>query len=218
MPQDQKITICEGVYKKLKDMGDGTHAEVIYAEISSSGGSSADREIVITNYLCKASFSGASVGDTITLIQVIDVSASTPSTISSIWRNQNTGLDILAAPSINNLEVAGTEAITYGQLVSAGLALGVQLPAVLGGNQSRAQSLGVGLSTEDIALLAGLKSSIDALLPVMKQVAAPAGFKSAPDGSLISANRLVDGVLKISDYTVTVDGLGNTTYTPGEYL
>ena len=46
---------------------------------------------------CKIAFEGASVGDTITQTQVIDPTG-TPSTVSTIWRNQTTGADSAGAP------------------------------------------------------------------------------------------------------------------------
>ena len=54
-----------------------------------SGGATIDRELVVTTYTCKTAFSGASVGDTITCTQIIDVGGA-PVTISAIWRNQST--------------------------------------------------------------------------------------------------------------------------------
>lgn len=37
MTQDQLVLVSSGVYKRLKDMGDGTHAEVFYAEMDGIG-------------------------------------------------------------------------------------------------------------------------------------------------------------------------------------
>ena len=72
----------------------------------SGGGSTIDRELVVTTYTCKTAFSGASVGDTITCTQIIDVT-DTASTVSVIWRNQNTNLDLGSVPSSANLTLAG---------------------------------------------------------------------------------------------------------------
>lgn len=84
---------------------------------------SADRELVVSTYLCKTAFTGASVGDTITATQIIDVSGETPTTVSTIWRNQNTSADLASTPSVENLELTGSTALTAAQLAAAGLAL-----------------------------------------------------------------------------------------------
>jgi len=69
------------------------------------GGTTIDRELVVETYRAINTATGVSIGDLITQTQVIDVTA-TPSTVSVIWRNQTTGLDI-AAPGFANLELAG---------------------------------------------------------------------------------------------------------------
>lgn len=79
-----------------------------------SGGGGVDRELIVSTYLCKTAFTGASVGDTITSTQIIDVSA-TPTTVSVIWRNQTTGIDI-TAPSSADLTLLASNAITDAQL------------------------------------------------------------------------------------------------------
>ena len=83
------------------------------------GGSSVDRELVVSTFRCKTAFSGASVGDTITATQVIDVSGVTPTTVSVIWRNQNTAADLASTPSAANLELVGSTALTDAQLRAA---------------------------------------------------------------------------------------------------
>lgn len=87
-----------------------------------SGGSSSDRELVVTTYRVKTAFTGASVGDTITGTQIIDVTEATPSTVSTIWRNQTTAADLASAPDAANLELVGSNALTAAQLAVAGLA------------------------------------------------------------------------------------------------
>jgi hypothetical protein len=86
------------------------------------GGSSVDRELVQTTYRVRTAFTGASVGDIITLVQILDVSA-TPSTVSSIWRNQTTAADLGSAPSAANLEIVGAQALTAAQLEAASITL-----------------------------------------------------------------------------------------------
>jgi hypothetical protein len=81
-----------------------------------SGGSSVDREFVTTTYIVKTAFIGASVGDIITATQIIDVSITTPTTITTIWRNQTTATDLTSIPSFSNLSLEGTSALTDTQL------------------------------------------------------------------------------------------------------
>jgi hypothetical protein len=80
------------------------------------GGSVTDKEFVVTTYTVKTAFTGGSVGDVITATQVIDVSTSTPTTITTIWRNQTTATDLVSAPSFSNLSLEGTTALTDTQL------------------------------------------------------------------------------------------------------
>lgn len=84
------------------------------------GGASSDRELVTVTYRVKTAFAGASVGDVITQTQVIDVTA-TPTTITTLWRNQTTAADLVSAPSLVNLETVGAEALTNDQLRAAGI-------------------------------------------------------------------------------------------------
>lgn len=90
------------------------------------GGSSVDRELVVTTYVVKTGFAGASIGDTVTLTQVLDVSGS-PTTVTSLWRNQTTGLDLSPAPTASNLTLVGSTALTDAQLRAAAVA--ISLPA-----------------------------------------------------------------------------------------
>lgn len=76
------------------------------------GGSAIDREFVVVTYYCKTAFTGASVGDTITATQVIDVSGSVPVTIRTIWRNQTTAADLVGVPSAANLSLVGAASQT----------------------------------------------------------------------------------------------------------
>jgi hypothetical protein len=85
------------------------------APYAASGGD-ADHEFVVTTYTVKTAFTGASVGNTITATQVIDVSGVTPSTVTTIWRNQTTATDLASVPSATNLELVGSTALTDAQL------------------------------------------------------------------------------------------------------
>lgn len=82
--------------------------------IISNGSAGEDREIVVTGYQCKTAFTGASVGDTITLKEIVNVSATPPTTVS-LWRNQTTGTDLLAAPDLLKLEVSASQKIVSAQ-------------------------------------------------------------------------------------------------------
>ena len=120
-------TILNGIQKKFADLGTH-HAEVVVAvnaDGSPIGGSSPtpDRELVVSTYCVKTAFTGASVGDTVTATQIIDVSGATPTTIATIWRNQTTAADLASAPSAVNLSLTGATALTSAQLMAAGLAL-----------------------------------------------------------------------------------------------
>jgi hypothetical protein len=87
------------------------------------GGSNADRELVVTTYRVKTAFTGASVGDTVTCTQVIDV-RSTPWTVSTIWRNQTTAADLETVPAAANLELVGSQALTDAQLRASAVVVG----------------------------------------------------------------------------------------------
>lgn len=86
-----------------------------YAASGGSGSATTDREFVVTTYRVKTAFTGASVGDTVTATQVLDVSG-TPSTVTTIWRNQTTAADLASVPSAANLELVGSQALTDAQL------------------------------------------------------------------------------------------------------
>ena len=85
------------------------------------GGGGADRELVVTTYRCKTAFTGASVGDTITATQIIDVTG-TPTTVSTVWRNQTTAADLGSAPAAADLELVGSQALTDAQLRASAVA------------------------------------------------------------------------------------------------
>ena len=99
---------------KFKDLGDGTFARYVALEPGSTV-SGLDRELVVSTYRVKTAFTGASIGDTITATQIIDVSG-TPSTVSTVWRNQTTAVDLAGAPLITNLELVGSNALTNSEL------------------------------------------------------------------------------------------------------
>jgi hypothetical protein len=75
-----------------------------------------DKEFVVTTYFVKTAFAGASIGDTVTATQVIDVSGALPTTVTTIWRNQTTATDFASTPSASNLQLLGSQALTDAQL------------------------------------------------------------------------------------------------------
>lgn len=107
-----------------KDMGDGTYAEIVAAHILSSP--DANRELVVSTYVCKTSFDGADVGDTITCTQILDVTDS-PSTVSVLWRNQTQGADLDSSPDAASITLVGASALTNAELRAA--PLDIDLPA-----------------------------------------------------------------------------------------
>lgn len=117
-------TILNGIQKKFADLGTH-HAEVVVAvnEDGSPIGGGADRELAVSTYRCKTAFAGASVGDTITATQIIDVSGDTPTTVSTIWRNQTTAADLASAPSAADLELTSSDALSNAQLRAAAVVI-----------------------------------------------------------------------------------------------
>jgi hypothetical protein len=122
--------VIQGVYSQvgqadqyipIKVTADGT---LVTSGGSGGGGNSNnhDRELVVTTYRVKTAFTGASVGDTVTCTQVIDVK-NTPSTVSTIWRNQTTAADLGAVPAAANLELVGSQALTEAQLRASPVAI-----------------------------------------------------------------------------------------------
>lgn len=71
--------------------------------------------LVVTTYRVKTAFTGASIVDTVTCVQILDVTA-TPTTVATIWRNQATASDLAAAPLTANLEMVGSTALIDAQL------------------------------------------------------------------------------------------------------
>lgn len=100
-----------------------------YTAATGGGGSGADRELVVTTYSAKTAFTGASVGDTVTCTQVLDVS-STPGTVATIWRNQTAAADLVSAPSAANLTLIGADALSNLTSLSSTQGNGGDSPAV----------------------------------------------------------------------------------------
>jgi hypothetical protein len=124
VPNFDKLVNIENI--KQENLSDFTVQDFIdfYTALGSNGGSGGtggttiDRELVVTTYFVKTAFTGASVGDTITCTQIIDVTAS-PINVSTIWRNQTTAANLASAPSAANLTLLGSQALTDAQLRAA---------------------------------------------------------------------------------------------------
>lgn len=107
-----------GAPMRLKDLGDGSFAYAVSATIEGSGGSGVDREVVVTPYRVKTAFTGASVGDTVTSIRVIDVTATPTAVGDTLWYNETTQATFATAPSTANLEPLGATGLTNAQMTS----------------------------------------------------------------------------------------------------
>jgi hypothetical protein len=119
-----KTVLIDGNALLAVDNGDGSATLKVSGGTGGGGGGSDnhDRELVVTTYRVRTAFTGASVGDTITCTQVIDVK-NTPSTVSTIWRNQTTAADLAAVPAAANLELVGSQALTDAQLRASAVAV-----------------------------------------------------------------------------------------------
>lgn len=126
------------------------------------GGAGVDRELVVSTYRCKTAFTGASIGDTITCTQVIDVTAA-PSTVSVIWRNQTTAADLGGAPSAADLELTGSTALTDAQLRAAAVPVSAaSMPLPTGAATQTTLGLVLDGIAAQILLLDGLEGVLGA--------------------------------------------------------
>lgn len=118
-------TDMDDFVKKLAGLG---YPYLVQNSINSTNSATtADKELIVTTYSVKTAFTGASAGDMITATQVIDVTG-TPTTVSTIWRNQTTGADLSSAPSADNLTLLGSQSLTDAQLRAAAIAVETPLP------------------------------------------------------------------------------------------
>jgi hypothetical protein len=143
-----KVAVTGGAFKKLTEMPDGTHAEVVAAVIVDQNGNpttaAADRELLPTRYTCKQAFTGAAIGDVIRQTVALDVSGATMTVISVLWENESSGTTISAPPSVSAyLEaIKQGDALTLAQLLSAGLATATNQVTQIGYLADIAQSQG----------------------------------------------------------------------------
>ena len=123
---DISVSTNERIYARAT--GGSVAVGVVQLAAQSTGGGGGggndnhDRELVVTTYRVRTAFTGASVADTVTCTQIIDVK-NTPSTVSTIWRNQTTAADLATVPSAANLELVGSQALTDAQLRASAVAV-----------------------------------------------------------------------------------------------
>jgi hypothetical protein len=115
---DKLVPVLDGAAnKRLKDMGDGTFAEVVAVVGGAGASSSSAKEVLVTSYNVISIFAGGSPGDLVTLTQIFDFST-IPPVVTSIWKNETLGVTLGAAPPNNQLALLGTanSALTDTQL------------------------------------------------------------------------------------------------------
>ena len=97
---DALFTVLNGVTKRLKDMGDGTHAEVIaIADSANSGSASAIAQT--ESYEAIAASTDVEIGDQLRRLELID--AETGESISVAWQNITQGIPLAAAPPADTI-------------------------------------------------------------------------------------------------------------------
>lgn len=146
----------------------------------SASSATTDHEFVVTTYRVKTAFTNASIGDTVTATQVIDVSTATPSTITTIWRNQTTAADLASAPSAANLELVGSNALTDAQLRASAVSISGTVTATgpLTDTQLRASAVPVSLNNDREVISVGYVVNT--------------AFTGASVGNIVSATHVYD--------------------------
>jgi hypothetical protein len=122
------IQADRSIFRRYKDQGDGTYAEVVFAK-----NLAVDREILVTRYTVTTAFTGATVGNMIRRTDVIEM-APVPTVVVVLWSNESTGQDIAAPPSITAhlTSITMGDGLTQAQLVGSGLATAANQVAALG--------------------------------------------------------------------------------------
>lgn len=163
-----------------------------------------DREVAFVSYRVKTAFTGASVGDTITSLRVIDVTGESPVQVSLTWFNDSTAAALASAPNAANLEPLATGGLTNAQFVAgvAGLATQTTLAAVL----TRANLLATEATLAKIA-----RETYSSVKPVSATTSASAGATPTAFG-----NQACTSLDIVNDSTVTIEYLraGESIYIP----
>lgn len=113
--------------------------------------------------------SGYATTDLLAKLTVLDTTTATPTVVTSVWLNITQGT-VISAPTLANVQVqdeyitATVPGVATQSTLAAVLAALGGLPGSVGA-KARAASLGIGLSIEDQALLAGLTTAITATGP-----------------------------------------------------
>ena len=188
----------------IADILDDVYDESLHA-LKVMGGGGVDRELVVQTYIVKTAFTGASVGDTITCTQIINVTNS-PTTVLVVWRNQTTATDLAEAPASVNLTLVGSNALTNAELRATALAISAaNLPLPTGASTEAKQDATNTVLTA-IRDTAGIKKITDAL---------PAGTNRIGQTGY-TLRRVSTSFVRPSDTTpyATGDAVTNSTSSP----
>lgn len=164
---------------KWVDNGDGSWSLQVVSTGGGGGGAANDRELVTLIFRVTTAFSGASVGDLLTMTQILDVDGAAAS-VTTIWRNQTTAADLGAAPSFANIELAGGSGTVGGATAAKQdtiIGLIDTLEALVTGVQTRLDAANASLdtieaqSTSTAAALTCSDASAGAIIPVLDAAA-----------------------------------------------
>ncbi len=117
---------------KYKDMGDGTHAMVVYdAASGGAGGATTDREVVVALYRVTQDGSGYVTGNVVSATRVLDVSGSTATQVgATTWYNESTAAAI-SAPNAGHITPMGQPGLTNAELRGSPVSItGTQLGSI----------------------------------------------------------------------------------------
>lgn len=105
------------------ELGDDTVTAIATAMGEELGG--VDREVVPIEYVVKTAFTGASVGDTLTSMRVLNLTTGTPTQEGdTLWYNETTGLALASAPLAANYQLSGAPGLTDAQLRASAFDVG----------------------------------------------------------------------------------------------
>jgi hypothetical protein len=214
---DQIIAVMSGLPKRYQDMGDGTFAEVVVAAGGGGGGAANDRELITLVFRVTTAFSGASVGDLLTLTQILDVDGAAAS-VATVWRNQTTGADLGSAPSFANVELAGSGGSATAAKQDTIIGLIDTLEALVTGVQTRLDAANASLdaieaqSISTAAVLTSSDSSAASVIPNLDTAAYTAGdvlFTAAEIANAVNSGKaaLLAGVTVIDKDDQAAAGL-----------
>lgn len=200
--------LIDGSYYKISDRSgpysiNSAGVASLISGTTGGGGStpSVDRELATVTYLVKTAFTGASVGDTVTLTQVLDLSGAQPTTVATLWRNQSTATDLAGAPSAANLTIAG----------AGGLA-STQLPGTLG---SKASSGSVSVAPATDALF---PTNNLAAVGAARQLPAAVSSGVSANTALTTTTRRISMVARLSDIRFAIGSAAQTASSTTHFI